>query len=172
MSLLTIAQQQLIKKISENNTQNYDQITKEVEEIELRDLLGIELLQDLQGNPSSTMNVRLLDEYSFENCNGNTIKHKGLRHVIAYFNYARYVNDSYIADTFTGIVEKNRQETTRASEGVLNRLRNESRRVAMKEWEVIKEYLDLNSDDYPLWDCVEDKQIFQPRFYFLRKTVN
>lgn len=53
---------------------------------------------------------------------------------------------------------------------MLNRLRNESRRVAMREWEVIKEYLDLNAADYPLWDCAIDKQVFQPRFEFIRKT--
>lgn len=172
MSLLTYIQQQAIKPISANNESKYAQIASEVEEVELRDLLGVALLQDVQDNPTSTYNLLLLDGSTFKDCNGNTVKQKGLRYVLAYFNYARYVGNSVINDTFTGIVQKSREESETVSEGTTKRLMLENRKIAMREWELIKDYLDENSDNFPLWNCSGDKQPFNPKFTFLRKTVS
>lgn len=171
MTLLTYSQQQLIKPISDNNESKYSQIEKEVEEVELRDLLGVELLQDIQANPTNASNIKLLDPHTFVNCRGNSVQHKGLRYVIAYFNYARYVGSSHINDTFTGFVTKNREEATSITSGDINRLQIENRKSSLREWELIKEYLDLNAEDYPLWDCVQRKHTFKPKFTFLRNTV-
>ncbi|MCK9281355.1 MAG: hypothetical protein M0P71_12090 [Melioribacteraceae bacterium] len=168
--LLSLVQQQLIKKISANNTGRYDQIAAEVEENELRSMLGIALLQDLQDNPTSTENVKLLDGSSYENYLGQTIKFKGLRYVLAYLNYAKYIGESFVTDTFTGFVAKNRPESELVSEGTMKRLINENRELAMREFDVIKEFLCLNSADYPLWLYAKTQKPHTPRFWGVRKT--
>ena len=168
--LLTHDQQQAIKKMSPNNSRDYDQLATEVEELELRDLLGDALLQDLQANPTSENNVKLLDGSTFEDCHGNTIKFKGLRYVLAYFNYAKYIGSSFVKDTNTGFVQKNRQESEVISEGTVNRLQIENRKIGMKEFELVKDYLNANCDTYTLWISTESKQAFAPKFHFIRKT--
>lgn len=170
--LLSWAQQLAIKPISANNQSKYAQIAAEVEVKELRDLLGVGLLQDVQTNPTSAENVILLDGGSYENCNGQTITFKGLRFVIAYLNYAKYAGSGFITDTFTGIVQKNRPESQLISEGTMKRLINENREIALQEWELIKEFLDLNYETYTLWSSLYSKKPFTPRIYGIKKTVN
>lgn len=170
MALLTFSQQQAIKAISANNEVKYAQLEKEVEDSDLRDLLGVALLQDLQDNPTDENNVKLLDEYSFEDCNGNTVKHKGLRYVLAYLIYARYIGSSFVNDTFTGFMVKTRTDSELINEGTIKRLQNENRKLALTEWDLIKEYLNLNCDTYTLWISSESKKPTLPKFTFLRKT--
>jgi len=170
MTLLTYSQQQAIKKISVNNEIKYNQIATEVEETELRDLCGIALLQDLQTNPSSTNNTKLLNGSEFEDCDGNTIKFKGIRFVLAYMNYSRYITTSYINDTFTGLVQKNRDEASRIDEGTVRRIQTENRKLALAEWSLVERYLNENCDIYTLWKSTESKKPYAPKFTFLRKT--
>ena len=170
MALITYSQQQTIKAISANNQSKYAQIATEVEETELRDLLGVALLQDIQDNPKSTQNVALLSEYEFEDCNGNNVKHKGLRYVLAYLIYAKYIGQSFVNDTFTGFVQKNRPDSELVSDGTIKRLQIENRKIALTEWDLIKEYLNLNCDTYTLWISSESKKPHLPKMTFLRNT--
>lgn len=170
MALITFSQQQTIKAISANNQTKYAQLAKEVEETDLRDLLGVALLQDLQDDPASDNNVKLLGEYEFEDCNGNNVKHKGLRYVLAYLIYARYIGNSFVNDTFTGFVVKNRPDSELINEGTIKRLQIDNRKIALSEWSLIKDYLNLNCDTYTLWISAESKKMALPKFTFLRKT--
>lgn len=168
--LLTFAQQQAIKAISANNQSKYDQLAIEVENSELLDLIGIELYQDLVASPTSTANAALLNGSSFVNGNGNTINHKGLRYIIAYLNYSKYIGESYVNDTFTGFVAKRREESDRLQEGEIRRLQEVSRKIALTAWVTVKEFLDLNYTDYPLWSYAETKKIYTPKFNSIKKT--
>ncbi len=170
-NLLSFAQQQSYKKISANNSGKYDQLALEVENKELSDLLGVALLQDLQTNPTSTNNLKLLNGDTFIDCNGNSIKHRGLRFVLAYLNYSRYIGESMVNDTFTGFVVKTRPDSEQISEGYIKRLQAENRSIALKEFQIIKEYLEKNTDTYTLWDCTEKRKPFTPRIYGIRKTI-
>lgn len=169
--ILTFNQQQQIKKISNNNKGSFDQIEKETEEYELRKLVGIALLQDLQKNPTSTNNVKLLDGGSFEDCNGNEIDFKGIRYIMAYMVYSRYIGAIPYKDTYTGFAQKNRQEAQSIDEGTTRRLQKENRQLALEEWELTKEYLNENCDDYPLWEPTDSKQVYAPKFTPLRNTI-
>jgi len=179
MGLLTLVQQQSIKPISNNwavtvkNTgglSNFLQVESEVEENELRDLLGVALLQDIQDNPTDANNVLLLDGSTFEDCNGNTVKTKGLRYVIAYMVHSQEVFESKIADTFSGYVNKNRQETTDLNQGQTKTLQARSRELALTEFELIRQYLDENSTTYPLWICGISKKPYTPKIIGVKKT--
>lgn len=172
MPLLTYLQQQAIKKISENNEVKYLPLATEVEEKELQDLLGAALLQDLQDNPSSAANVKLLDGSTFEDCNGNTIKHKGIRWILAYMNYSEYLGTSNVADTFSGFTEKIRQDSQLLSEGKIKRLQLSNRELALTQWSLTEQFLNENSSDYPLWICAQSKKPYTPRITGVRKTLS
>jgi len=169
--LLSYSQQQAIKPISANNEGKYAQLAAEVEEKELRSLLGVALLQDIQSNPTSTNNVLLLDGDEFEDCYGNTITHKGIRYLLAYLNYSRYIWESDISDTFTGFVVKNRQESEMLTDGRRKSLQLTMREIAMQEWILIKDYLDEKYANFTLWNYGnETKKPYTPRIYGVRKT--
>ena len=169
-NLLLFEQQQAIKAISRNNQDDYVQIANEVEDVELRDLIGTELLQDLQDNPTDPLNVKLLDPTEFENAYGNLVKHKGIRYVLAYFNYANYVGISNIKDTFTGFVKKVRQESESIGEGTTRRLIDDNRKIALRAFELINEYLCLNAIDYPMYRRSRRQNIFVPKISAPKKT--
>jgi hypothetical protein len=169
--LLTYNQQQLIKPISANNARIYDQLAKEVEYNELIDLLGLPFLQDLQDNPATVNNLLVLDGGSYINTAGTTVKYKGLRFTIAYLNFEKYLDNSDVADTFTGMVQKARQETTSLPEGRLLRLKKNARQIALKEFENLKCFLDINFSTYTLWCCNVSKNPYKPKIVGIRKTM-
>lgn len=168
--LLTYNQQQAIKAISTNNSGKYDQIATEIEEKELKNLLGVALLQDLQDNPDTEANTELLNGGEYSNYRGQTIKFKGLRYIIAYLNYSKYIGQSFVNDTFSGFVVKNRQESELINEGTIKRLQNDNRQIALGEWELLREFLDLNTDTYTLWVAAYTKKPFTPRIHGIRTT--
>ena len=169
--LLTYNEQQTYKKISANNQQKFAQIETETENTELRDLLGVALLQDLQNNGATANNIKLISGTSFVNYKNQTIYHKGLKFVLAYMVYSRYLGESFVNDTFTGFVQKNRTDSEQLSEGSIRRLQENNRVIAMNEWFIIREYLNLNSVDYPLWFCMDSKKPYTPKITGVRKTL-
>lgn len=171
MALLLYNQQQAIKKISSNNAARYEQIAQEIEDSELAKLLGFPLLYDLQTNPTTAANKALLEGAEFQNCQGQTIKHKGLYFVIAYINYAKYCKEVGFEDTFTGLVKKNRQESESITDGELRRLVEGAQAIAMTQFDVIKEFLNLNSITYPLWNCVNSIKPNKVQLIGIKKTI-
>ncbi len=169
--LLTFQQQQAYKPISQNNKNKFDQLLSEVENCEFRDLIGIALLQDLQANPTTTDNAKLLNGDSFD-YNGNTVSHRGLRYVLAYLIHSKYIGEVYLTDTFSGIVKKKTEQSEPATEGEIRRLQEGSRKIALSEFEIIKEYLNSKSETFTKWACSEYKKPFTPRIYGIRKTAN
>lgn len=167
MAILSYSQQQTIKPISPNNASLFTQLETEVEEKEILQLLGVKFLQAVQADPSSFTD--LLDETEFEDSAGDTIKHKGLRYVIAYMVYSKYVGEGYMKDTFTGMVKKSREESTQLSEGEIRRLQNESRTLALLAWDTIEQYLNLNATDYEFW-YNNAPQIYRPKIFGVNKT--
>ena len=152
MALLTILQQQAIKTISPNwanagkstgDKSNYDQLAEEVEEKEMYDALGVPFSQDIQDNPLTPANVAVLDGGTYEDCNGNTVKFKGLRYILAYFNWSAYIDESYVSDSFTGMVSKNRPEARDMTAGEKKNLRSRGREIALRELELLKNFLNV-----------------------------
>lgn len=171
MAILSFAQQKGIKPISDNNQTKYAQIAGETEQNDLQKLIGIALLQDLQTNPATVNNVKLLDGDTFINCEGFSVKTKGLRYVIAYLNYVRYINYSFVSDNFTGFTKKTHPDSTVLSEGELNRIKNDCKEIALTEFELIKDYLIQNATNYPLFTFCSNKQKpYTPRIFGVRNT--
>ncbi len=170
MALLTFSQNQLIKPISANNQGMFSEIQTEVENMELRELLGSALLFDLQTNPTTPENIKLLSGDTFTDCSNNNVKHRGLQFVLSYMIHSKYILHSKFADTFTGFVEKKRNETESISQGSISKLQENSRKIALSEFEIIKEYLNKFSDLYPLWNYYKSKKPYTPKFSSVRTT--
>jgi hypothetical protein len=182
MALLTIQQQQAIKPISQNwadyvkvlgGLTNFQQIENEVEEKELKTLLGITFFQDVQNNPTTQDNAKILDAFSFTNWRNDLEYSKGLRYVLAFLVYSKYVGESFIADTFTGMVKKNREETESLSSTDIKRIQTDAREIALQEFEIIKDFLNLaeNVSKYPLWYRHKSKTPYRPRFTGIKRTL-
>jgi hypothetical protein len=165
--------QQLIKPMSVNNEDKYNQIAREVESLELDKLLGYAFYQDVSSNQANY--TGLLNGSQFTDNANNLVYHKGLRYVIAYLNYAKYIGESYVNDTFTGFVQKTRQDSERISSGDIKRLQQENREIAFNAFELIRMFLNKSNQTtpkiYPLWNNTSDKNIYKPIFYGIKKTL-
>jgi hypothetical protein len=166
--ILTFQKQQTIKPISANNEHKYEQLATEVEQTDLRDLLGVAFLQEVQNN--TTDYTDLIEGSEFTSCSGVTLTHKGLEYVLAYLNYAKYIGQSFINDTFSGFTVKQMDDSNPINEGTMKRLINENRKIALTEWELVKEY--LNAQDFDLWNSTKSRKPHLPKMTFLRKTAN
>ena len=170
-SILTLAQQQSNKPISEKNAAKFNQLRDETIRKDLTDLLGAALIDAIIKSPTDERFVNLLDAKEYEDSSGYTRQHLGLRFVLSYFLYARYIGMSDVSDTFTGLVRKNRTESESLSDGRVKMLQNDARDIAVSKFALVKEYLTINSTTYPEWKCGVDRKQFKPNFTTLRKTL-
>jgi hypothetical protein len=180
MSIITLSQQQAIKQISPNwaNTAkltggvtNFDQLSNEVENKELNTLLGLEFYQWILANFTDANVLLLLNGTTYTNNAGNSITFKGLLYVLAYLNFSEYVVESHISDTFTGMKKKNTAESEHLSLGEIKNIQNRNRGIALQEFEVIKDYLDVNYLTYTLWKPCKSNKISKPYIYGIKKTI-
>ena len=167
MGLLSLAQQQAIKPIAKNNQQIFDQLETDVENLYLSKILGIIFAQKVQETPTSY--VDLLDGCSFEYI-GQTISHKGIRFVLAHYVFAEYVKNSDVSDTYTGLVQQNRQETTHLSSGRINAIRDSSLSIADQGFELVKLYLNQNYQLYPFWNVYLTEKPHSAKLIEIRNT--
>lgn len=162
VALITYDQQKAIRPISANRENNFDQWARDVQERDLKALLGVKLYQDLVNNPTDPKYVELLDGGTFT-VGDFEYTQLGLRYVLAYFIYAEYSTDSQFLDTFAGFTKKNIPESDRASYGENKTKKKNNRLLAFGAFEEIKLFLDNNSTTYPYWDGAVKKKLFTPK---------
>lgn len=162
--ILSFDHQQDIKPCSVNNLEEWTQFRNEVVRSELRRLLGPVMAANITAAPENF--TALLEGDTLKYC-GSEITHAGLRFVLAYMVYARYVTEQHLKDTFTGIVKKSRSEAESAGEGELRRLERGALQIANDEFVLIDLYLCQNATRY--LDYIKNikspsrgKKIFEP----------
>lgn len=174
--ILTFNEQQTIKPVSINNQTRFEQIAKETEELELDKLLGTAFYQDIATNyiglsGSEQLYIDLVDGCTFTDVSGNTLTHKGLKYVLAYLNYAAYIQESSINDTFTGIVQKTRPDSEQVSQGTIKNIVARNREIAFNYFEKTRIYLFENNTLYPLWYSSNEKRVKTFGFVGVRRTI-
>jgi len=160
-ALLSFNQQQSVKPIAANNESRFAQWSEEVQERELKKLIGTKLYQDLVNNSTSAIYLELLNGGTFV-ANDFTYTQLGLRYVLAFFIYSEYLSDSKLQDTFAGFVKKNIPESRQAEIGEIKAKQNRARQLAFGAWEEIKLFLDNNTDTYEYWECANVRKIYPP----------
>jgi hypothetical protein len=172
--LLTWLQQIAIKPLGGLNSANgvaqakYNMLAAEVESYELDNLLGSLFYQTISTTPVNYTD--LLDGSTFVNCTGETITHKGLRYVIAYLNYAKWIGESFLNDTATGVTQKIRPDSEKVSAGELRKLQNEYREIAFNAFKLTQQYIETTSDFDELWKKGTSKRVNRTKITGVRKT--
>lgn len=129
MSILSYNKLQSIKPCSQNNKALIEQLIKETETFKIQKLLG------------TCVYNKIVDEISSGNISDElqSILDTGLYTCIAYAVYARYIQESALVDTFTGMVAKNRQDSQTASTGTLKNVANEYSDMSMFSFSLVKD---------------------------------
>jgi len=146
--LWTYVNQQVIKPISANFSQPiFEKIMLEVQTEELIKLLGFDFYQDIIQNPTDTWNAKLLDGGTYV-YNSVTYFYEGLKYVLAYFAYARYVKISSKKDTATGFVSKQFEDSRQINISKELNLHKDFIKIAFKYWEECQKFLSANSSEF------------------------
>jgi hypothetical protein len=142
---------------------NHREISKNVKEskinpmiedaqfIDLRPLLGVRFYQYLIANKTDEKVVELLNGGDYEVDSVDYVN-PGLNKVLSIFTYARYILNGSFTDTASGMVQKSNQDSTPVSDTSKRDLYAKDREVATMYWYEVKNFLDRNSSDYPLWN--------------------
>lgn len=146
--LWTYANQQTIKPVSANfPREDFEQIMEEAQVENLQKLLGFDFYQDIMQNPTAEWNAKLLDGGEYE-YNSVTYFYKGLKYVLAYFAYARYVKISSKKDTAAGFVSKQFEDSRQINVGKELNLHKDFIKIAFKYWEECQKFLSANSSEF------------------------
>lgn len=128
MSIITQQKLQQIKKMSINNKELIDTLINEVEFGKIQKLLGTpvynKIKEEVESGTVSTELQEILDG--------------GLYKCITYFVYSRYLQESMVQDTFTGMVSKVRQDAQTVPVGQLKNLTNEYVEMALMAFDLVK----------------------------------
>jgi len=157
MALLwTYENQQTIKPIAANFPEpEFEQIMEEVQVEDLQKLLGFDFYQDIIQNPTDTWNAALLDGGDYE-YNSVTYTYVGLKYVLAYFAYARYVRVSSKKDTASGFVSKQFEDSRQIANGDKANLHKDFQKIAHKYWEECEKFISANSSNFPYYHSASD----------------
>jgi hypothetical protein len=134
----TIQEQQSIKPIDQNSINKFQQLQNEVEINDLQKYLGTEFYQELKRNTSAYTLLLSGGDYNY---NGVDYIFGGLKSVCAYLLYAKYVRQSYITDTFSGMVAHTGQEFQRLSSAELANQEAMYKEIAGTYWDECLAYL-------------------------------
>jgi len=165
--LLPYSQQQIIKPVSKNNQTKFEQISIETQDLELDQLLGTVFYQEVVDNyvPTTTATTtpdiwqELVEGSVYTGSCGNQITQKGLWYVLAYLNYASYINEAHIADTLTGFVQKTRPDSQQINYPAQKNLMNKNREFAFNYFDKTRDFLCVNHTDYPNWNVTKEKKV-------------
>jgi hypothetical protein len=147
--MITIADIQQYKPISTyaTNILNYE---KEAIQFDLMPLLGAAFWHDIETNPLTTANALLLNGGTYM-VNGDTIPFSGLKAVLVYFSYARYVAQNNIQDTPSGQHRLQSDWTVPPSVKEMQLKIDQIKSGAVAYWNQCEAFLNENQANYPLW---------------------
>lgn len=155
MSLITKSDIQAIKQFSDNVMLSKIQpFIDEAEELDLKPQLGPALYKALvdgiAASPSVTIYQTLLDGEDYTYCD-ETITYPGLKKAIAYFAYARYLAESDLISTVTGMARPTPDNSQIASDKSISRRIAQAREAGSHYFDEAHQYLCEKSDTYPLY---------------------
>lgn len=161
--LIKLSDIQEFKGISSNINSVKDLIPHilEAQEFDLRPFMGesfyLDLLDDFDNSPSLNDYSVLFNgkRYTY---NGEKYEFQGLKAVLIYHAYARYLSDGGSTSTPTGRVNKSNQYSEKVSDKTYTRLIQQARSGAMAHQERVLSYLNRNQSQYPLFKCSGGKK--------------
>ena len=161
-NLITLTDIQAFKPLSSNtNTdKKLNPFIQEAQEFELRPFMSdqfyAELIVQFLSSPQfpNSAYADLFNGSTWTN-GSETYTNPGIKSMLVYYAYARYLNKSNTNSTAFGMVGKNNPDSTPLTEKTLSRLVGEALSGAKAYENRVKFFLDCNSTDYPLYKCVK-----------------
>lgn len=173
-ALITLANIRSFKAISSSlNALKLDSEINEAQEFDLRPFLGDEfylaLINDFNASPSLATYSDLFNGSTYV-YSGNTYQHDGIKAMLCYYAYARYLSNSNTNATAFGTVIKSNDDSEPISEKTLSRLVGQAISGAKIFENRVRDFLSRNSNDYPLWECsIDNKKTGGLRISAVRK---
>ena len=157
-NLITILDIQDYKPLSKNTdtAKKVDPFIQEAQEFDLRPFMGdefyLELIYQFQ-NVFPDSNYQDLFEGSTWVKNGKTYENPGLRAVIVYYSYARYLNKANTNSTAFGMVGKTNPDSTPLTDRTIDRLVAQSMNGAKAYLNRVEYFINCNSELFTAFDC-------------------
>lgn len=162
VQLITISDFNSLRVLSNNlnASKKLDPYILEAQQFDLKPMLGnalyLDLCNDFAAYPSLSVYSDLFNGSEWTE-SGFTYRHEGLKSVLVYFSYARYVIESPLSETANGVVIKTEQYSQSAEDKALIRRRDTAYSGAQAYWVDVKKFLNDNYLDYPLWENCDKK---------------
>ncbi|RCH53949.1 hypothetical protein DJ568_15530 [Mucilaginibacter hurinus] len=158
-ALITINDIKAIRQIAQaiNNPARIEPLIQEAQQSEVKRLLGPELLYDLLKNSGDAKYQDLLNGKQYTNKRGHDVRLEGLKVVIAYFTYARFILSDNLKHTDAGFVVKQTQFSEAASQQHIMAKYQDARSMALAYWADCEEFLNDKKINYPLWTYCGNK---------------
>ncbi len=148
------------RKITDSNYNNgtLNQHIEDAQKVDVQKLMGRDFFNDMIRNYTDTKYQALLNsgDYVYQ---GDTYTNYGLKSVITLYAYARYIVAGSQTDTPFGYIEKTNQDNSSARVDLDRKktMAKSNEESAFQDWENVKDFLDRNATDYPLWNqsCIQ-----------------
>jgi len=128
-----------------------EQYIQEAQDLDLKDLMCRAFFYDIIKNYQEPLYQDLINGCTYTNIYGYEVEFKGIKPVLVYFAYARYIFRSHVSDTPFGAVQKTNEFSTPISSTEKRDIRDRYRTDAMQYWDEVKIYLNDKYQSYPKW---------------------
>lgn len=161
--LITLADIQALKPISSNvnELKALKPFILEAQEFDVRPFLGdefwIDLVNDFDASPSLATYSDLFNGSTYV-YSGVTYKHEGIKAMLIYYTYSRYLNNAQTSVTPFGVVQKLNDDSQQVPERTLTRLVSQAVSGAKVYEERVKDYIIRNASQYTLYKCISSNK--------------
>jgi len=162
-NLITITDIQEFKPLSKNTDtdKTVNPFILEAQEFDIRPILSDAFYSELitqikSGSPSAEYDE--LFNGSIYSDGGIDKTNPGLKSVLVYYSYSRYLNRANTNSTAFGMVQKNNPDSTPISDKRLASLISQSESGAKAYENRVIDFLICNSNKYPLYECVKENR--------------
>lgn len=140
------------RDISQSNLNSgiLNQHIQDAQFIDVKELMGSDFYFDMIRNSVNSNYVSLLEggDYTY---NGKTYTNVGLKSVIVYYAYARYLLMGGNVDTPFSFVNKDSDNSTRVPYNEKKAMYKINKQTAFSHWENVQRFIQRNITDYPLY---------------------
>lgn len=112
--------------------------------MELKNLIGSSFYNKIVNDVASFSNLLDGSEYDFE---GTSYSHEGIKRVLIYYSYARYIRFGSSTDTPFGFVQKETPDSSSVSTEEKNIIFKQNQQIGFAYWEDVKLFLDRTDPD-------------------------
>jgi hypothetical protein len=148
-----------IRNIGQNAiSEGLEEMITEAEEVDIRQFLGAILYKDFKDNKVDDKYVKLLDGTSYT-IGSDTVDYPGIKKAILHFGLARWYVERSLRPTRTGLVGKETDFSSRASDKALAEKVEQEKSVATYYLAEATKYLCNNTDLYPLYDGSDIRKV-------------